>query len=106
MARLSMGYGGGRVGGVFAIHRVVNLGVGTLVGGGSVSSQTPNGSARRQDSFFVLEPEVSADLDLAAHARLGTSFSYRFATGTEAFGLASNVLSGPSWSVALKLGAF
>jgi hypothetical protein len=105
-AHVSFGYGGLRLGAIVAPRSVAHATFGVLLGGGGLGSQTNTGLAHRSDSFFVVEPEVALEANLARHVRLDLGFTYRFVGGTELAGLSGTTLSGPAGSLAVKFGEF
>jgi hypothetical protein len=69
---LKMGYGGGWLEYTLSPLRLVHVSVGTLIGGGGVSLAWRHGGSygSRSDAFFVAEPAVMAELNLAKSVRL------------------------------------
>lgn len=118
-SRLALGYGGLRLAYWLFPQRLVHVGFGLLIGGGGVAAISKDRIERIEDGettreyrtahgegFFVLEPEVSAELNVTSFMRLGLSFSYRAIMGVDAPGLTSAKLSAPSGGLALRFGAF
>lgn len=105
-AHLSMGYGGFRFGGIVRPRRLTHLVFGVLVGGGGASSTTRDGFFRQSDGFFVVEPDLAAEVNLATHVRIGIGGSYRFVGGTDVSGFTSTRLSGPAAGLTLRFGKF
>lgn len=105
-AHLSLGYGGLRLGAIIAPREAFHASVHMLVGGGGVGSQTKSGVAHTTDSFFVLEPSVALESNLARHVHLQLSFGYRLVGGTETVGLTAASLSGPAGGLAVEFGEF
>jgi hypothetical protein len=72
--------------------------------GGGATSSTSDGSFHRSDSFFVVEPDLAAEVNLARHVRLAIGGSYRFVGGTEVTGFTATRLNGPAATLALRFG--
>jgi hypothetical protein len=108
---LQFGYGGPRLGYILYPHDVLHFTFGLLVGGGGYTilsrNDTTNDSYTHDGrGFFVIEPEAELEANLLQFLRLGFGFSYRY-VGTRAVSyLQTSDLSGPSASLALRLGAF
>jgi hypothetical protein len=110
-SRLGLGYGGLRLGWIFATENLVHLTAAVLVGAGGVTVATHNLSADRWDThnseaFFALEPQVELELNLARYVRLALSGSYRYIGNTGTAGLQASDLSGPAGGVIAKFGVF
>jgi hypothetical protein len=105
-ANLGMGYGGFRVGGIIGARKLTHVTVGALVGGGGATSATTTGTFRQSDGFFVVEPDLAAEVNLARHVRLAVGGSYRFVAGTDVAGFTATRLSGPAAALALRFGEF
>ena len=58
------------------------------------------------DTFFVLEPGVQAELNLATFMRLGLGVSYRFAQGVNLPKSTDRSMSAPAVSLIFKFGRF
>jgi hypothetical protein len=110
-SQIMFGYGGPRLGLVFASQRVLHATIGVLVGAGGVGVmshdvaqdkyRTHNGAA-----FFALEPQVELEINVHHNFRLALSGAYRYIGNTDQPGLRSSDLSGPSAGLALKFGVF
>jgi hypothetical protein len=105
-AKLTMAYGGLRFGAILAPHSIVHVAMSMLVGGGNAGSATSSGAAHRSDTFWVVEPDVALEANLARNVRLTAGFEYRIVGGTEVPGLTATNLSGPAGSLAVKFGVF
>jgi hypothetical protein len=105
---LEMGYGGGWVEYTFSPLRLVHLSVGTLVGGGGVNLAWRDGGSYGSDGdgFFVVEPAVTAEVNLARAVRADVGVAYRWITGVHMPGLSRADVSGPSAVLAFKFGKF
>jgi hypothetical protein len=105
---LAMGYGGGWIEYTFSPLRLVHVSVGALVGGGGVSLKFRHGGSygSGSDGFFVAEPTVAAELNLARLVRLDLGVAYRWIVGADMPGLSSSDVAGVSGVVALKFGKF
>jgi hypothetical protein len=105
---LELGYGGGWLEYTFRPVRLVHVSVGALVGGGGVSLRFHRGGSEGSDTdaFFVVEPTVMAELNLARPVRAIVGVSYRVIAGADMPGLSYSDLSGPSAVFAVKFGSF
>jgi hypothetical protein len=105
-AHLGMGYGGFRLGGIVGSRKLTHVTFGVLIGGGGATASTSDGTYHRSDTFFVVEPDLGAEVNLARHVRLGLGGTYRFVGGTEVSGFTSTRLNGPAAMLALRFGVF
>jgi len=123
---LNFGYGGGIVEVILASDKVIHLTTNVLVGGGGVNFRKDweemNGDWEDcyrcsydkdydpdftpTDSFFVIEPGVELEINVAKFFRVGLGVSYRYINGIETEGLKDKDLSGISANVILKFGKF
>jgi hypothetical protein len=102
-----MGYGGFRVAGIIASDRLVNFTVGVLAGGGALGSQRNGGEGTGyNDTFWILEPDASVDVNIAKQFRLSSGVSYRFVGATDVSGMTATQVGGASLGFALKVGIF
>lgn len=107
LLELQMGYGGVWVEYTISPLRLLHASVGTLIGGGGVSlNWQGGGSYGSGTSFFVTEPAVVAELNLAKHVRLDVGGAYRWIFGARMAGLSSADVAGFSALVAVKFGKF
>jgi hypothetical protein len=105
---LGMGYGGGWLEYTFSPSRLVHVSVGTLVGGGALSLEWHDGGSYDGggDGFFVAEPAVLAELNVAGSVRLDVGAAYRRVFGASVAGLSNSDVSGVSAVLAVKFGRF
>jgi hypothetical protein len=104
---LEMGYAGGWIEYTFSPLRLVHLSVGTLVGGGGLSLAFHDGGTYgSSDGFFVVEPAVVAEINLATVLRADVGATYRWIAGVDVAGLSSSDVAGFSAVIALKFGKF
>lgn len=103
-AFLSYGYGGPRLTFIPGARRPVHLVAAVLVGGGHVSSKSEGRSTG--GGFFVVEPELGVEVNVARHLRIALGASYRIAGATSIVGLDTGALSGPTGLLAVKIGDF
>ena len=105
---LKMGYGGAWLEYVLSPSRLVHVSLGTLVGGGGLSLAVRDGGdlGSGSDDFFVVEPAVIAELNLAKHVRANVGAAYRWMSGVDMDGLSTSDVAGFSVIVALKFGKF
>jgi len=105
---MTMGYGGLIVGCSMDPDRLVHITLDALMGGGSIRLDKENGSEVEgvSDTFFVIEPGATLDLNLTDFARLGVGISYRFVGGLESNLSTDSNVSGLNGPFTVKLGAF
>lgn len=111
-SRIDLGYGGARAAWIFAPAQLVHFTVGALIGAGGVGVSTKDPSAnngRRShdaEAFFAFEPQGEVEVNLFRYLRVAASGSFRYLSDTGKPGLHASDLSGPSASLALKIGYF
>jgi hypothetical protein len=108
---LLMGYGGFEMEFIIASNRIVHSTIGTLVGAGGFSSHDRNfdsdvDTENQGDAFFVMEPSVNAELNVARFMRVNAGVSYRYTDGADKYGITDTDLSGLNAVITLKFGAF
>ena len=121
---LNFGYGGVVVGGIIGSDKVVHACVSALIGGGGVNYrkhwEDMNGhwdddiyyyddsdpDFISNDNFFVIEPGVDLELNVAKFMRITFGVSYRIVNGLEGKDLENSDLSGVSANIMLKFGKF
>ena len=103
-----MGYGGLVFEYVNKSHRLVHLTINTLLGGGGIgyrsSVEWPFNYI--DDSFFIIEPSICVELNIAAHFRMGLGLGYRYIDGVNLPGITDEDLTGVIANFNLKFGAF
>ncbi|HVK39585.1 MAG TPA: hypothetical protein VNA88_13690 [Candidatus Kapabacteria bacterium] len=92
---------------------VLHLTAGTLIGGGSmllserfVWTDDSDVQWDTDQMYFLLEPEVAAELNVTKWMRVAATGSYRFAIGADYEGMTESDLSGPTGSLTLRFGWF
>jgi hypothetical protein len=117
---LEMGYGGLRLGYLLSPASLVHAGFGLLIGGGGLAARTRHAypttdedgeldyqrDTGHHDAFFVLEPQVEAELNVVSFMRIAVAGSYRVVGEVESAGLTNAKLSAPAVAIALRFGAF
>lgn len=105
---LEMGYGGVWLEYAFAPVRVLHVAIGTLVGGGGLSLAFRDGGSygSGSESFFVAEPAVMGELNLARSLRVDLGVAYRWIVGVDMEGLSHSDIAGFSAVAVLKFGKF
>lgn len=117
---LHMGYGGVLTGYTLHSDRILHLGIQQLLGGGGAELSSEQWGDRHDEdyddeercdrnvaTFFVWEPQLNAELNVARYARLAIGAGYRYTwMPDEKFGYSDNDLGGFAGSVALKFGRF
>lgn len=105
-AHLGIGYGGFRMGAIFANDWRVHGSFGVLLGGGTAWSENRTLTFHRSDAFVVIEPDLEAELNLTRYARFAVGAGYRFVGATEEPGFTERRLGGPSAMATLRFGEF
>lgn len=105
---LEMGYGGLILEYVNNSHRLVHLTINTLIGGGGIeyTSSEDWPFNYKEDSFFVVEPGICVELNVATHFRVSLGVGYRYISGLNLPGLTDKDLSGVVADLTLKFGSF
>lgn len=105
---LQMGYGGAWLEYTFSPLRLLHVSVGTLIGGGGLSLAWRHGGSygSGSDAFFVGEPAVTAELNLARSVRVNVGAAYRWTVGADMDGLSYSDVAGFSLVAGLKFGRF
>jgi len=115
---LQFGYGGAIIRYHFFSHRVVNLGVGALIGAGGVvigsqldaagnKSKDPNDFKEKStEAVFVVEPQIGAYVNFTRWSRGALLAGYRYASGVETKNMSWTDISGPTLGGALQFGWF
>lgn len=113
------GYGGLLLEPVFAPKFPVHLSFPILIGAGGVAFTQDRENydwedweydserfVLKSDAYFVIEPGVELEFNLARYLRMGAGVSYRFTSGVTMEGGKEYLLNGLSGSIHLKLGVF
>lgn len=113
---IDFGYGGAVVEYYFNPDQLIHSSVSLLIGAGGVSyrGSDPDNNIisgdwkddHKGDAVFVLEPGVSAELNIAKYFKMGVSVSYRYVSGVNLYGVSNSDLSNLSAGVAFKFGVF
>ena len=106
---LTMGYGGLKLGWIFARARFLDFAILALVGGGGAAiDDAPRPESPYIDStrMFVAEPEAVMYIKVARVFRLGVSASYRFVAHQRWGGPSGASLMGPAGAIILDWGLF
>jgi len=120
--QITFGYGGAYVQYFIEPNNMVHTSFSVLVGAGGVAYRSKstadypvenslNFSERDNDhtsavAFFVLEPGVSVEFNVASFFKLGVNASYRYVNGTDIVGIKDSDLSGFSAGLAFQFGIF
>lgn len=104
---------GVRAGYIHNSDDLVHFSAGAIVGGGSMLLTEryvwTDDSDFHWDSdqmYFLVEPEVAAEINLTKWMRALVGASYRIVAGADYEGMTSSDLSGPAGTVTLKFGSF
>jgi hypothetical protein len=104
---IGMDYGGFELGYVFLPDSPVHFTVHTLVGSGSVSSKNTITGSSVDDDYFVFEPNIDLEANVATWFRICGGVSYRFVKGVRGVsGISDRDLMGLSGTIFLKFGWF
>lgn len=105
---------GGRIGYIHNDEDMIHFSAGALIGAGSIqlADRYPWRDPSRvetlgdQDYYFLVEPEVAAELNITSWMRAKVAGSYRFVTGVETEGIENSDVSGPAGSFTVMFGSF
>jgi hypothetical protein len=105
---------GGRVGYILNPDEMIHFSGGALIGGGSMqfadryfwSDPAKVETLGDQNYYFLVEPEVAAELNVTSWMRAKLGASYRIVAGADAEGMTNGDLSGPAGSLTLMFGSF
>ena len=106
---VAFGYGGFELEYIVKPAAVAHLSLSTLVGGGATQFVRDTGSVRNRrsrvgdpDYLFVVEPMVSAEVNITRSLHLNAGVSYRQVSGVRQDGLDDNDFSGVAAVIAVK----
>ncbi len=107
-AYLNFGYGGLHLEYIGNPNKLIHYSIQALVGGGGVEYRRRMGGSEgdMSDGVFVLEPGLSAELNVSPFFRIGAGVSYRYVSGVQTLGLTDKDLSGANGFLTLKFGTF
>ena len=113
---LNMGYGGLELGYIIAPSQLVHIKVSSLFGVGGLGSHgnidnwdedfDENDFDVYHDVFFVLQPTVSLELNIAKFCRLDVGATYRYTSDLDYKGLKTGDLDGLELKMAVNFGLF
>jgi hypothetical protein len=117
--RLNVGWGGAFIEYINSSNKVIHTTANILIGAGGANyvifddgKWDDYKSLNESSSFFVIEPGITADINLFKFFRISLGASYRFVSGLELFNTDGKLLTeskdliGPSFNVCFKFGAF
>lgn len=102
-APLRMGYAGVLVGYRITPEALIHPTTSLLIGAGGLSADL---GGAEDDAFFVAEPAVGLELNVAPFLRLGVGASYRWVAGVDLGELRDRDVSGLTGEFSLRLGRF
>lgn len=105
-APVRMGYAGMLVGYRIAPASILHPTASMLIGAGGISTDDAQVAGDEDDAFFVAEPALGLEMNVASFLRLGVGASYRWAAGVAMGGLRDRDVSGLTGEVAVRLGRF
>lgn len=110
------GYGGLLIGYTIAPNSLVHIDIPVVIGAGGVDLSDDRITLSDDDytlkpsiesaAFFVAEPGINIELNMARFFRLGLGGGYRYIYGTELVNVSDSDLSGWTANVSLKFGKF
>jgi hypothetical protein len=103
---IEMGYGGVELEYITSSDDLLHLSMGLLVGAGGIGfKQVDNDgfmASHKNNSFFVLEPSVNANLNVTHSFRIAAGVSYRYVSGLKSVVSTNADLIGPSANFDIK----
>jgi hypothetical protein len=111
MAGLSFGYGGIEVGRLLQPTRAMHVATSLLVGGGATSHHNRRLRAGDPDNlpvdgFWMAEPEIQVQANVASFLRIAVGGSYRFVHGVRLQGVSDQDVRGAAGSLTFTFGRF
>lgn len=111
---IEMGYGGVVLEYINNSNSLVHFVINVLIGAGGVTYnerydndwEWNDNNNRPTDAFFIVEPELKAELNISTFLRVNVGGSYRFVRGINIIGLRNSDIAGPSANITFKLGKF
>jgi hypothetical protein len=109
---LNFGYGGFELEYIINSDELLHFSAYSLIGGGGVSYRNKFDSRdgwewdHMLNTFFVFEPALNAELNVARFMRMNVGLSYRFISGVRFENYKNSDLSGPSINLTFKFGKF
>lgn len=106
--RFNFGYGGGIVRYHFLSRELVNVSIGTMVGGGAIVFEEINREDDDPyvDTVFVFEPEAGVHLNVTRWMRVSAVGSYRLVGGADTEDVSNGDLSGIAAGGSVQFGWF
>lgn len=95
----------------FNSNKLVHWSAGGLIGGGGIMKRERWEEYEKENwidksGFFVAEPHVNLEVNVATFMRIGIGASYRFINGSDTPGISDSDMSGPSAYFTIKAGRF
>lgn len=108
---INFGYGGFEMEYIYDSDNLIHFTAYTLIGGGSVNYRDPANHDKFDNNedmqtFFILEPAVSVELNVVKFFRINFGASYRYISNFEYKGLNQSDVAGPSAILTFKFGKF
>jgi hypothetical protein len=104
---LETDYSGFEVEYINKTRRLVHVGVQLLAGSGEVQYTNRNILVEKtKDSYFVLQPGLSLNVNITSWLRFNAATYYRFASNVDLAGTSDSDLSGFSGVLGFRIGAF
>jgi hypothetical protein len=102
--QMDFGYGGVDFEYINRTSALVHCTAQLTLGGGSATQDPTFHGMRREDSFFLAEPAVNAEVNVARGFRVAAGVSYRFVSGVELPAFADSDLRGAAVTLTFKFG--
>ncbi len=107
---VGMGYGGGMLEYIFSPSTLVNATAGLVIGGGGIgvsdTVNSGNSNETRNDTFFIIEPDINLSLNVTWFFRLSFGISYRYVNGIDTYEFKDSDFSGFNARITLSFGVF
>ncbi len=108
---IDFGYGGFELEYIIQSDQLVHFSIYTLIGAGGVNYRADSHNSWEDwnyssDEFFVLEPALNVEVNIASFFRINAGASYRYISGVNYDNLKNEDFSGFSGVLTLKFGSF
>jgi hypothetical protein len=104
---IDMTYGGFEIEYIHDSDRLIHWTIHALLGTGTVKTKVHDPvETVDTDAFYIVEPSMNFDFNMARWFRIGFGFSYRLAFGVDLEGISSSDIHGLSGLVIFKFGRF
>lgn len=108
--QMDFSHGGLFLGYVVLPNEIVHLDIGTKVGWGQISfnesGAVPGPGQQIEDNVFVVNPTVSAEINMTTWFKFNAGLGFQFANGVDNFYYQSNDFNGLTYNLSLLFGWF